>query len=145
MGRYDDIIGLERRRSEKHPPLSARQRAAQFSAFAALSGYGECVSERTRLTERRVPLGEEDCAELDRRLAYLVQHLSERPVVTLTLFVTDAKKDGGAYIEKTGAVRRVCAQEGFLELCGGERVALRSVRAFSGELFLPLERLNAAE
>lgn len=140
MGRYDDIIGLTYRRSEKHPPLSAWQRAAQFSAFAALTGYEDCVRERARLTERRAVLGEEERAELDRRLAYLTQHLAERPVVTLTLFVPDEKKDGGAYVAKTGAVRRVCAEEGVLVLCSGERVPLKNVCAFGGECFAPLDK-----
>ena len=135
MGRYDDIIGLTPERSGKHPPLSAWQRAAQFSSFAALTGYEDCVRERARLTERRVILGEEERAELDRRLACLVQHLAERPVVTLTLFIPDAKKDGGAYVTKTGAVRRVCPEEGVLVLCSGERVPLQSVCGFSGECF----------
>ena len=42
---YDDIIGLPHHRSATHPPMSNHDRAAQFSPFAALTGYGEAVEE----------------------------------------------------------------------------------------------------
>ena len=45
MSRYDDIIGLERPVSKKHPPMSRSQRAAQFSPFAALTGYDSMIDE----------------------------------------------------------------------------------------------------
>lgn len=138
MGKYDDMISLPHKVSQSRPPLSARQRAAQFSAFAALTGYEECVSEQARLTECRAPLSEDDCAELDRRLAILTEHLPERPEVTLTLFIPDSRKQGGAYVTKTGAVRRVCTEERVLVMCSGERIPLDSVCAFGGELFKDL-------
>lgn len=38
-GKYDDIINLPRPVSSKHPPMPMSDRAAQFSPFAALTGY----------------------------------------------------------------------------------------------------------
>lgn len=43
--RYDDIIGMERPISKKHPPMKLSDRAAQFAPFAALTGHGEAVEE----------------------------------------------------------------------------------------------------
>lgn len=51
-GRYDDMINLPRPVSKRHAPMPQSARAAQFSAFAALSGYEEAVEETARLTER---------------------------------------------------------------------------------------------
>lgn len=45
--RYDDIIELEHPTSKRHPRMSMTDRAAQFSAFAALTGYGEMIEEET--------------------------------------------------------------------------------------------------
>ena len=39
MGEYDDLIYLPHPVSRKHPPMSAMDRAAQFSPFSALTGY----------------------------------------------------------------------------------------------------------
>ena len=43
MGAYDDILHLPHHRSEKHPPMAMRERAAQFSSFRALTGYEDIV------------------------------------------------------------------------------------------------------
>ena len=42
---YDDIITLPHHVSDVHPPMLRRDRAAQFSSFAALTGYEAVVAE----------------------------------------------------------------------------------------------------
>ena len=51
--KYDDIIDLPHHVSKKHPPMSAENRAAQFSPFAALTGFGEALAETEKETEER--------------------------------------------------------------------------------------------
>ena len=46
MSDYSHIINLPHHQSETHPQMSMRNRAAQFSPFAALTGYGEMVSDK---------------------------------------------------------------------------------------------------
>jgi len=41
--KYDDIIGLPHPTSKKHPRMAAIDRAAQFSPFAALTGYEQAL------------------------------------------------------------------------------------------------------
>ena len=53
-GPYDDIIDLPHPTSARHPRMSMAARAAQFSPFAALSGYEDAVRETARLAEERV-------------------------------------------------------------------------------------------
>ena len=48
---YDDIIHLPHHVSSVHPPMSLHDRAAQFSPFAALSGFEGEIRETERLTE----------------------------------------------------------------------------------------------
>ena len=56
--RYDDIIDLPRHVSARHRPMSMQDRAAQFSPFAALTGYGDAIAETARLTDARAVLDE---------------------------------------------------------------------------------------
>lgn len=42
---YADIIGLEHHVSRKYPQMPRENRAAQFSPFAALTGYGDLIDE----------------------------------------------------------------------------------------------------
>jgi hypothetical protein len=48
--KYDDIIHLPHHISAKHPPMPLLDRAAQFSPFAALTGYEDAIRETARLT-----------------------------------------------------------------------------------------------
>lgn len=54
--------------SATYPQMSMHDRAAQFSPFAALTGYEAVLQETGRLTAERVELGESAKAELDWRL-----------------------------------------------------------------------------
>jgi hypothetical protein len=51
---YQDIIGLPRHVSSKHPPLGMESRAAQFLPFAALTGFHEAIkkTEEETLAQR---------------------------------------------------------------------------------------------
>ena len=42
---YEDKINLSHHVSERHPRMSMYNRAAQFSPFAALTGFEEAVKE----------------------------------------------------------------------------------------------------
>lgn len=49
--RYDDIINLPHHVSPTRPRMSNADRAAQFAAFAALSGHSEAMRETARQAE----------------------------------------------------------------------------------------------
>ena len=66
--KYDDIIDMPHHVSERHPPLSRASYAAQFSPFAALTGYDEMVEETARYTGERIELDEDEKALIDARL-----------------------------------------------------------------------------
>lgn len=52
--KYEDIIDLPYRKSTRHPQMSAHDRAAQFGAFAALTGHSDAISETARLNEEEM-------------------------------------------------------------------------------------------
>lgn len=107
--RYDDLLNLKRPTSRKHPPMSRVSRAAQFAPFASLSGYDAVIEETARLTQRQIVPTEEERAAINRQLCLWAEHIRERPTVTLTFFVPDERKAGGAYVTHTGRLQKVDA------------------------------------
>ena len=135
MGNYDDIIDLPHHVSETHPPMSRADRAAQFSPFAALTGYDAAVRESARVTEQRIELDEGVKAELNARLNCILEHLPEHPQVSITYFVPDEKKSGGAYRTVTGAVRKLDGFAKTLTLVDGTVVPVEEMVHVEGNLF----------
>lgn len=128
MGKYDDIIHLPHHVSTKHPPMPLQARAAQFSPFAALSGHGDCIQEAGRLTDAWVELGEDAVEDLDRKL----RELKEREIARILYFSPDTKKQGGAYLEHKGRVKRVDLVAGKIVFYGGIEILIE--RIFDVEL-----------
>ena len=54
MSYYEDIINLPHHVSAKHPKMSMYNRAAQFSPFAALTGYEKAIEEARKKQEAEV-------------------------------------------------------------------------------------------
>ena len=105
--RYDDIIDLPHHQSAVHPHMSAIDRAAQFSPFAALTGYDDAIAETARLTDAKLVLSDEQMESLNETLTALEKLLPQRPVVKVVYFVPDTKKAGGTYVTKAGQLRRI--------------------------------------
>lgn len=105
--KYKDMLHLPHPVSSTHPRMSLQDRAAQFSPFAALTGYDDALRETARLTEHFIELDEDSKQEIDRQINYLQQHRKETLPVKITYFVPDAKKDGGAYHTLEGYVQKI--------------------------------------
>lgn len=124
---YDDIIHLPHHVSKTRPQMSLEDRAAQFSPFAALTGYDAAILETGRLTEDKLELGEETQAILDRKQRYLAEIIDTKPEITVTYFVPDEKKSGGAYSTVTGFLKRIDEYERVLMLTDGRKIQLAAV------------------
>ena len=132
-GKYDDIIHLPHHVSQTHPQMPMCDRAAQFSPFAAFTGYGAVIRETGRLTETRPELDEDAKGELDHRLARLSALLESRPLVTVTYFQPDAKKEGGACLVVTGVVRKIDEYHRALVIEDGLQVPISDLLSLDGE------------
>ncbi len=55
---YQDILRLPRPVSTDRPHLTMQERAAQFSPFAALTGYDDAVKETARMSEEQLKQSE---------------------------------------------------------------------------------------
>ena len=122
---YDDIIHLPRPVSKRHPPMPLAKRAAQFSPFAALTGYEEAVRESARVTLPPPNLAEDEQELLNRQLQQVLTNPARQ--TTITYFVADAYKDGGRYEMRTVVIKRLDCTRQQLLLEDGTRIDLSHI------------------
>lgn len=106
-GKYDDIIHLPHHVSTRHAPMSMIDRAAQFSPFAALTGYDAVIRETARLTDNQNQLCEDAIKMLDEKIQLLNDQIDAHPTVFITFFQPDTRKSGGSCIEITGKAVKI--------------------------------------
>lgn len=129
---YADIIGLPHHTSALHPRMPMKDRAAQFSPFAALTGYEDVIHETARLTDARVELDESQKLALDERLRELM--LSESPVIGITYFRADRKKQGGEYVQYAGRLKKIDELGRQLIFDDGTCISIADVIAISSDM-----------
>jgi hypothetical protein len=132
--KYDDIINLPRPVSQKRSPMSHYDRAAQFSPFAALTGYDAVIAETGRLTDTQAELDEGGKALLDEKLQRIREHLPENPEVALTVFCPDARKFGGAYETIRGHVKKIDPVTRCIVLSEGDVICVDRIYGIESEL-----------
>lgn len=133
--RYDEIIGLPRPVSKKHKPMTMTERAAQFSPFAALTGYDAAVSETARLTDSRKERDEDMISELNERMRILSEWEYKYPEITVEYFVPDERKFGGAYVTVSGNFKWLDEYERMLVMQDGRRIPIDDIFRLEGEIF----------
>lgn len=116
---YDDIIHLPHHVSKVHPRMARTDRAAQFAPFAALSGHGEEIREAARFTVEQMEISEDMRKELDKTFEELLYSIDSRPLVEITYYERDKRKQGGSYQTIKGYVKKVNFEEHSLSLEDG--------------------------
>lgn len=135
MKSYEDIIHLPHHVSTKHPQMSAIDRAAQFSPFAALTGYGAAIKETARLTNERLVLDEYMKTVLSDKLQILVERHKECPEITITYFQPDENKAGGAYITTIGMVKKIDEYERVVVMADLTEIPIDEIIDIEGQIF----------
>lgn len=125
--RYDDIINLPHHVSKTRPQMSMHDRAAQFSPFAALTGYDDAVEETARLTDEQYELSEDARNKLDEQLRLIADRIDEQPEVEVTYFVPDPLKEGGKYVMTKGCVRIIDEYAREIVFADGTRIGLDAI------------------
>lgn len=125
--KYDDIICLSRPDSGRRAKMSNYDRAAQFSPFAALTGFDAAIAETGRLTSERIELDEDEKQRLDKQMRIILELLSDEPEVHVVWFCYDERKKGGTYVSTTGNVKKVDTYTGKLLLTSGQAIPLGEI------------------
>lgn len=132
---YSDIIDLSHHQSETHPHMSVNDRAAQFSPFAALTGYEEVIAETSRLTKERKGVASDKAEELAKRLSLLFEVSNLHPFVRVTYFQKDNRKSGGAYLVYEGEMKDIDEYERKMRFLSGISIPLDDIFEIDGDLF----------
>lgn len=140
MDQYNDIIDLPHHISKKHKPLGRDSYAAQFSPFAALTGYDGIVSEAARTTDERTEMSETELDVLSAKIQFITKHIKEKPEITFTYFKKDEKKPGGSYLTKTGNIKQIDDVERLLHFTDGTKLPIDDVVDMKSVIFDEFER-----
>ena len=133
--RYNDILNMPYPNPEIEKDFPDKiLRAAQFAPFAALTGHDEAIEETARLTDSKVELDEYQKAELNDKIQ-LINNSDADEEVSITYFVPDKKKSGGAYITKRGIVLKVREYEKDIIMDDGTEIPIDDVFAIEGNQF----------
>ncbi len=132
---YEDIINMEHHVSKKHPPMKLSDRAAQFGSFAALSGHSDAVKETARLTEIKDEQSDFIMETINTKLTVIRDNTDNLPLVTLTYFVPDETKDGGAYVTQSGQVRKIDEVNGIIHFTDGAEIKIDMLRNIESDIF----------
>lgn len=133
--KYNDMLHMPHHVSQTHPHMSMQNRAAQFSPFAALTGFESIIKETSRQTAQRIELDESAKEVLDKKLQRLLQVLHVHPQVSITFFKPDEKKDGGAYICITGTIKKIDGYDENLIMTDGTQIPISEITSLQGDLF----------
>lgn len=134
-GSYDDIIHMSHHVSPVRKRMSMIDRAAQFSPFAALTGYDAIIRETGRITDDPLDLDVDAIAILSGRIQRLAERKEEHPKVTVTYFVPDEKKAGGSYHRITGRMKKVDPHKRLIILADGTEISFDRMIDLDGEIF----------
>jgi len=136
---YSDIIHLPHHELTTRQRMPLINRAASFSPFAALTGYDEAVKETARLTDARIELDEEQKIALSDKLQMAMEKADQEPIITVTYFLPDQKKAGGAYIDYTGTIKRIDEYERKIIFIDKTVIPIDDIYAIEGEIYKCLE------
>lgn len=132
---YDDIISLSHHVSTAHPHMPLINRAAQFSPFAALTGHNEAIKEAGRQTKEKKELDENAKNILNGKLQFLLEKTAEEPVVKITYFQPDSKKNGGSYLDSIGSIKKINPYRRMIIMCDGREIPIDNISEIQGETF----------
>ncbi len=132
---YSSIINLPHHVSETHPHMSLYDRAAQFSPFAALTGYEDAIKEAGRQVSSKIEISEEEKLEINRKLNYLSEHKKDNIEFTISYFIKDKKKKGGRYEEVTSTLKRLDEVEKYILLKDDTKIMIDDINEIKAEVF----------
>lgn len=136
--KYEDIINLPHHISKKHPNMPIEDRAAQFSPFAALTGYEEAVKETADFNldfnEEMTRLSEDALEELANKLSFIEENMgSESREVKITYFKPYPDRTGGRYFTAEGRVKRIDKILKSLKMEDGTKISIDCIKDIEGE------------
>lgn len=125
---YGDLLHADRPVPKNRQRAPRTSRAAQFSPFAALTGYDAAIIETARLTQEKPELSEEQKQQLDFALNKALESQEPKQVM-IQWFQADDLKKGGSILQEVCTIRKV--NPSVLITDKGERIPLEDILEIS--------------
>ena len=128
QSRYEDIINLPHHQSKKRPQMSLYNRAAQFSSFNALQGYGDMVQDTADilLLDQRTILDEDRKSIMDRQMQILMDSIKAHPEIKVVYF-NGTVNNLGVYSTHTGKVKKVEEYPAMIIFEDGKKIMMEDI------------------
>ncbi|MCC4327156.1 hypothetical protein [Limosilactobacillus reuteri] len=121
--KYRDIINTPRHVSQAHTPMTTEDRAAQFSPFAALTGYHQLLAKvGKKYGHKTYPT-----AEMRHRIRVqlaMIERGRSHPLIKVEFF----NGKTGFYEEYTGQLKRIDHHAHHLIFDDGTRLIIQNIR-----------------
>ena len=124
---YHDMYGLSRPKS-RHKKMDRLSRAAQFSPFAALSGYEDALKEKEKTFLEKREISEEEKEMINLALLQIQKKIHQKSLpVDILYFKKDEVREGGEEIHKNIDVIKMDEEGGFLLLKDSSKVCFGDI------------------
>jgi len=131
MNKYDDIINIDYQGPKNHQRMSRIDRAAQFGAFRALTGYEDELKETRRIVGKKIILSEDKKEELDLKIRNIKDNK-----IRITYFIKDLKKEGGYYKNIIGYMEKIDYLKKEIILDNKERILIDNILDIDSNLHI---------
>lgn len=132
---YEDIINLPHHELTTRQRMPRINRAASFAPFAALTGYDDAVRETARLTSERIELDEGTKEILNNKLRIALDKAGEQPEISITYFLPDKKKSGGAYVTVKAVIKRIDEYERLVIFTDKSSIPIGDIYEIEGDIY----------
>lgn len=132
---YEDIINLPHHELTTRQRMPRINRAASFAPFAALTGYDDAVRETARLTSERIELDEGTKEILNNKLRIALDKAGEQPEISITYFLPDKKKSGGAYVTVKAVIKRIDEYERLVIFTDKSSIPIDDIYEIEGDIY----------
>ena len=127
MNDYRDIIDYNYTGPKNHPRMTRENRAAQFASFRALSGYDDKIREARRIVDSKIDLSEDEKIVINNKLLEIQNQIDKCPLVKITYFVKDLKRNGGFYKTITTSIKKIDLYNYEIVLLNKQKIRLDNI------------------
>ena len=134
MGKYDDIINMERPIS-RHPKMDLIKRSAQFAPFSSLNGYEDEIKETGRIVDTKIELDDDTKELISEKLNIIKYHLNDKINIKITYFLYDELKNGGKYVTEKCYIKKINEIKKEIVLDNNTIIKMDDIKDISGSIF----------
>ena len=102
-------------------------------------GYEDAVKEKGRETLNKIDIEDEYKKILDSKLQIILEKINHKPEITVTYFIKDKLKEGGAYHTSCGLVKKIDFNNQNLYFVNNEQIPIEDIIDIKGDIFKILE------